>query len=72
MAKEVGVEGVHVAHVIIDGMVDMPVIHKLAPNAPQGRMIDTAGIAETYWNLHMQEKRCYSFEVDLRPYEAQW
>ena len=52
--------------------MDMPVIHKFVPDAPKGRMLDTASAAEVYWQMHTQDKRCMSFEVDVRPYEAQW
>merc|ERR1711879_295490 len=54
MAKELNPEGIHVAHVVIDGMVDMPLIHELA-GKPEGRMIDTDAIADAYWMLHCQK-----------------
>ena len=72
LCKEEAKNGVHVAHVIVDGLVDMPVINQFFPDAPAGRTIDTAAIAEVYWNLHMQDKRCLTFEVDVRPHLAEW
>jgi len=72
LAKEVSGQGIHVAHVVIDCMVDMPVIHQFVPDAAPGRMLDTAAAAEMYWQLYQQDKRCMAFEVDLRPFEAQW
>ena len=72
LAKEVSAEGVHVAHVVIDSIVDMPVIHKFMPDAPKGRMLDPAAAADFYWTLHTQDRRCRSFEADLRPLEAQF
>jgi len=72
LAKEVGPSGVHIAHVIVDAMVDMPLIRSFVPDAPEGRMLDTTAAAESYWHLYSQDKRCMTFEIDLRPYEAQW
>ena len=60
------------AHVVVDCMVDMPIISKLIPDATPGRKLDTASAAEVYWQLFLQDKRCMSFEADVRPFEAQW
>lgn len=72
LCKEVAADGIHVAHVVVDALVDMPVIHQFFPNASPGRMLDTTSAAQLYWQLYMQDKRCMSFEVDVRPFEAQW
>ena len=45
LAKEVGPDGIHVAHVVVDGMVDMPVINQFVPDAPKGRLLDPAAAA---------------------------
>eukprot|EP00959_Pyramimonas_sp_CCMP1952_P415484 8705785-Pyramimonas_sp.AAC.1 len=57
MAKELAPEGIHVAHVVVDGMVDMPIINAFMPDLPPGRMIDSEAIAEAYWHLHTQVTR---------------
>lgn len=72
LAKEVATDGVHVSHVVIDCMVDMPVINQFFPDASKGRMLDTAAAADYYWTLAQQGKRCFAFETDLRPHESQW
>ena len=72
LAKEVAPDGVHVAHVVVDAMVDMPVIKQFVPDAPAGRLLDTEAAAEAYWQLHLQTGRCFTFEVDVRPLEAEW
>ena len=72
LAKEVAPDGVHVAHVVVDAMVDMPVIKQFMPDAPSGRLLDTDAAAEAYWQLHMQTGRCFTFEIDVRPLEAEW
>lgn len=61
MARELGPKGIHVAHVIIDGMIDS----EGAPESAQG-MAPTA-IAENYWRLHQQERSAWTHELDLRP-----
>jgi len=71
LAKEMNPCGVHVAHVAIDGMVDMPLIHKLV-GRPEGRVIDTDAIADVYWMLHSQSPHCFTFELDVRAEAASW
>ncbi|PLK24071.1 short-chain dehydrogenase [Porphyrobacter sp. TH134] len=70
-------QGVHVAHVIVDGPVDAPdTLGKLlgdsfdAFKAGKGHdgVIDPAALAETYWHLAHQPRNCWSHEVDVRPW----
>ena len=70
-------QGVHVAHVIVDGPVDAPdTLGKLlgdkfdAFKAGKGTdgLIDPAALAETYWHLAHQPRNCWSHEVDVRPW----
>ncbi|KAJ1451038.1 short-chain dehydrogenase/reductase SDR [Pelagophyceae sp. CCMP2097] len=70
LAKEVLPKGVHVAHVIVDALVDMPFIETFLPGASKGRLIDTDMAADVYWMLSQQDLRCCTFEMDLRPLEA--
>jgi len=70
-------QGVHVAHVIVDGPVDAPdTLGKLLGDRfeafKQGKgesgLIDPAALAETYWHLAHQPRNCWSHEVDVRPW----
>ena len=70
-------QGVHVAHVIVDGPVDAPdTLGKLLGDKfdafKQGKgdngLIDPAALAETYWHLAHQPRNCWSHEVDVRPW----
>lgn len=70
-------QGVHVAHVIVDGPVDAPdTLGKLlgdrfdAFKQDKGAngVIDPAALAETYWHLAHQPRNCWSHEVDVRPW----
>jgi NAD(P)-dependent dehydrogenase (short-subunit alcohol dehydrogenase family) len=73
MAREFGPQGLHVAHVIIDGGIDgerltsrVPNIHK--ERGPDG-LLDIDAIAETYWQIHGQHRSAWTHELDLRPYK---
>lgn len=63
-ARELGPKGVHVAHVIVDGAVDLPILRKLAPDMPKLLPDD---VANTMMHLVEQPKSCWTFELDLRP-----
>ena len=76
MARELGPQGIHVAHVVIDGAIDMPWIRErfgdaLAARGPDAILAPDA-IAETYWAIHAQSRSAWAFEVDLRPWLESW
>lgn len=76
MAKELGPQGIHVAHLIIDGVIDVPRMHETMPDlaASKGEdgLIDPKSIAATMLWLHRQPKNAWTFELDLRPYRETW
>jgi NAD(P)-dependent dehydrogenase (short-subunit alcohol dehydrogenase family) len=76
MAKELGPEGVHVAHVVIDGAIDTPWIRENFPERaalkPQDGILDPDAIAEMYWMLHNQPRSAWTHELDLRPWMETW
>ncbi len=76
MARELGPEGIHVGHVVIDGMIDSRAVREKFPEAtaalPEDGMMDPAHIAESYWMLHAQPRDAWTFELDLRPYAERW
>ena len=72
LAREVGPQGIHVAHVIIDGIIDSPNLrerYKLSESEP---LLKPDAIAETYWALVQQERSAWSFEVDVRPHNEEF
>jgi NAD(P)-dependent dehydrogenase (short-subunit alcohol dehydrogenase family) len=67
MARELGPQGVHVAHVVIDGQIDTPRVREMSPEREEHTMLSPDAIAETYWQLHTQDPRAWTLELDLRP-----
>jgi NAD(P)-dependent dehydrogenase (short-subunit alcohol dehydrogenase family) len=76
MARELGPEGVHVAHVIVDGAIDMPWIRENFPQIVEergeGALLQPDAIAESYWQLHRQPRSAWTHELDLRPHIEPW
>jgi len=66
MARELGPKGIHVAHVVIYGMIDTARVRAFA-NRPAAEMLAPDAIAETYWQLHAQPATAWTHEIDLRP-----
>jgi len=65
LARDMGPKGIHVFHVIIDGIVDQPRTHAWMPNKPDAEFMKPTAIAETYWAMANQPKSCWGFEINL-------
>jgi NAD(P)-dependent dehydrogenase (short-subunit alcohol dehydrogenase family) len=76
LARELGPEGIHVAHVVIDGAIDTPFIRDNFPERYQLKeragILDPEAIAENYWRLHQQARSAWTHELDLRPWMEPW
>merc|ERR1712226_816030 len=48
LARDMAPKGIHVFHVIIDGIVDQPRTHAWLPDKPQDQFLKPAAIADTY------------------------
>src|SRR4051812_26508911 len=78
MARELGPQNIHVAHLVIDAGVDTAgvrgrieqrgALERLDP----GRLVDPASIAEIYWQIHCQPGDAWTHELDLRPAVETW
>ncbi len=71
LARELWPKGIHVAHIIIDGVIDTPQSggDTSSPNEP---MLNPDAIAETYWNVITQERSAWTLELDLRPFNEEF
>jgi NAD(P)-dependent dehydrogenase (short-subunit alcohol dehydrogenase family) len=72
MAREFGPLGIHVAHLIVDGLIDGDRAREVASAAvdtkgPDG-LLRPEAIAETYWQIHTQHRSAWTQELDLRPF----
>jgi NAD(P)-dependent dehydrogenase (short-subunit alcohol dehydrogenase family) len=69
LTEEYSTHGVHVANVIIDGLIDSPGTRAL-PIARQHPEIimNPAAIADAYYYLHTQDRSCWTHELQLTPY----
>ncbi len=67
MAREFGPQGIHVAHVIIDGQINTPRLREDQPDREESTTLSPEAIAETYWQLHAQDPTAWTLELDLRP-----
>jgi NAD(P)-dependent dehydrogenase (short-subunit alcohol dehydrogenase family) len=76
MARELGAQGIHVAHSIIDGAIDTAFIAERFPEryALKGEdgILDPNAIADAYWMLHTQPRSAWTHELDLRPWLEKW
>ena len=73
MAREYGPLGIHVAHVVIDGGINGDRLLSRGPTLSEERgedgLLGIEAIADTYWNIHRQQRSAWTQEVDLRPFK---
>ena len=76
LARELGPQGIHVAHVVIDGAIDTQFIKDNFPERyalkAQDGILSPDAIAENYWHLHNQPRSAWTHELDLRPWMERW
>jgi len=76
MARELGPQGIHVAHIVIDGAIDSQFIRENLPDADDRRARDGLlipdEIAKNYVWLHKQHRSAWTHELDLRPWNEAW
>jgi NAD(P)-dependent dehydrogenase (short-subunit alcohol dehydrogenase family) len=76
MARELGPQGIHVAHVVVDGTIDGTFARSNIPDATERlareEILDPAEIARNYVWLHQQKKSAWTHEMDLRPWREAW
>jgi NAD(P)-dependent dehydrogenase (short-subunit alcohol dehydrogenase family) len=80
MARELGPENIHVAHLVIDAGVDTQWVREWvqknegidASELPEDTLMNPASVGEAYWNLHQQARDAWTFEMDIRPFREHW
>jgi NAD(P)-dependent dehydrogenase (short-subunit alcohol dehydrogenase family) len=71
LAREYAPKGVHVAHVVLDGLIDAPQTDQRLGSQPSVRM-DPRAIAQAYLDLSMQPPSAWTHEMDLRPFSERF
>ncbi len=72
MARALGPEGIHVAYVVIDGVIDTPMTRSFLKNKTDDFFLSADAIADTVWHLTTQHKSAWTFQADIRPLAEQW
>ena len=73
LAREFSPQGVHVAHVVIDGVIEgdyaaTNFAEYVRSKGPDG-LLGVDDIADVYWTLHRQPRSVWTHELDLRPFK---
>jgi NAD(P)-dependent dehydrogenase (short-subunit alcohol dehydrogenase family) len=68
MARELGPQGIHVGHVVIDGQIMSERYAHLAAERGPDSLLEPDAIAEMYYQLHVQPRSAWTLELDLRPW----
>jgi hypothetical protein len=80
-ARELGPQGIHVAHLVIDAGVDTAWVRErireragdaAVENIQPGQLMRPEAVAETYWALHQQPIDAWTFEQEIRPFGEKW
>jgi len=73
LAREFAPQGVHVAHVVIDGAIQGKYAAAEFPDYVRSKgedgLLAVDAIADTYWALHRQARSAWTHELDLRPFK---
>lgn len=77
MAREFGPQGIHVAHVVIDGVVNGDIVRGfggglgklMLRNKGKGGSLLPDEVAKSFWALHQQKPSAWTQEIDLRPFK---
>src|SRR4029077_15874957 len=80
-ARELGPEGIHVAHLIIDAGVDTEWVRErikaregeaALTNLDPARLMRPAAVADAYWQIYREPRDAWSFEREIRPFAEKW
>jgi len=71
LTEEYSEHGVHVANIVVDGLIDSPGTRAL-PKAQSNPEIvmNPVSIADAFWYLHTQDRSCWTHELQLTPFST--
>ena len=80
-ARELGPQGIHVAHLVIDSGVDTAWVRErireqggdaAVTNLKPNQLMRPQAVADAYWALHQQPADAWTFEQEIRPFAEKW
>lgn len=72
MARDLGPQGVHVAYVVIDAVIDLAWTRRMFSDRPDEFFIKPDAIADTVFTVAHQDRSAWSFNVEVRPFGEEW
>ena len=72
MARALWPAGIHVALIVVDGVVDLPRTRQRMPDKPDDFFVKPDDVAEIGFRLTQQKPSAWSFEVEARPFRETW
>jgi NAD(P)-dependent dehydrogenase (short-subunit alcohol dehydrogenase family) len=72
LARELWPRGIHIAHVIVDGVIREREIGPGIEDQAGEPLMNPAAIAEVYWDLAKQDRSAWTLELDLRPHREKF
>lgn len=76
LAREYGPQGVHVAHFVIDGVINgdkvRTMLSEYLDSLGEEGSLEPSAIADAFWAIHAQHRTAWTHEIDLRPYKERW
>ena len=72
MARQLWPAGIHVALIVIDGVVDLPATRDRMPDKPDAFFVNPDDVAGAVASVARQPRSAWSFEVEARPFGEAW
>ena len=72
IARDLGPQGLHVAYLVIDAVIDVPWARARFKDAADDFFIKPAAIADEVWHIAHQDRSAWSFLAEIRPYREPW
>lgn len=72
IARTVGGQGIHVAYVAIDAVIDLAWTRRMAPDKADDFFCQPSDIAEEVFRLSQQPRSAWSFDSIIRPFGESW
>lgn len=72
LARQLGPHGIHVALIIIDGVVDLPRTREWMKDKPDAFFVQPEGVADLASFLVGQDRSAWTFEAEARPFGETW